>query len=179
MSYTDFEKENTLYAIDFVGESILEPGRYNYNFWTIKTDSIKWYRGYMVPSEEDPEYGDAISNRCEEDAPEGCGVDPKKVNLRIANESIFQLCSFSFRNADYELLNYGNLTSGQTTCYIPINYIDKNNFRIEFAIDGIEKGKGLTEPVWQDLVEDGNYTLYVTVGSLNGEHIVSLFEKDQ
>jgi hypothetical protein len=179
LKYTDFERENTLYAIDFVGEGILEPGRYNYNFWTIITDSIKWNRGYMVPSEDDPDYHEAISHRCEEDAPENCGVDPKQVNLRIVNESIFQLCSFSFLNADREMLSFGNIISGQTTCYIPINYIDKNNFRIEFSIDGIEQGKGLTEPVWRDLVEAGNYTLFVTVGSLNGESIISIFQKDE
>ena len=179
MDYSDFQRTSGLRAIDFVGEAPLEKGHYNYNFWVMKGREKEHFSGYMIESDVDPDYYEAVSNRCDDLEATGCDMEPDMVNLRIVNESIFQLCSFTYLNPERNKLEFGNIDSGESTCYIPIKYIDKNNFRIEFNIAGFEFGQGLEAGVWRDIFEEGNYTLYVTVGSLNGESIYRFYEKDE
>jgi len=180
MSLSDYRKEFVYWAIDFVGEIQLEPGLYNYNLWSIKTKENDYLRGYMVASDEDPDYTDAINFTCDEQVPVNCGKMPDQLNLRIVNESIFQFCGITFENSHGKGTQFGTLESGMTSCYVPLKFVDKNNFRISFKVNDIDlEYTTFDSPVWQDIVEYGAYTLYVTLPSLNGERVVHVFEQDE
>lgn len=165
-------------AIDFVGAQILSPGYYNYNMYIIEADRT-YIDGRIIPVEEDIAFDLEESFSCPSSVPENCSTDSTKVNLRIVNESVFDLCGIIYENDQEQSIEFGNLRRGSTSCYIAVDLIDQFRSKIELQIGEHQLVYDRLAPLSIDgTITAGNYSVYIGIRSLSENGIVVHLAED-
>lgn len=73
-----------------------------------------------------------------QDCPElentNCNTDVNSINIRVKNASAFDMCNMAVDMTSTEEAIYGDLASGETSCYIPFTSAKKYPFRCTFKL---------------------------------------------
>jgi len=117
---------------------------------------------------------------CIEHSLSDCGINQNKVNVKVVNHSIFDFCIASFDNTNNETINYGNLLSGEVSCYVPIDNILETSYQFQSELGSLSlfKDQQLPYPLNDTLKMQGNYSLHVAISSLNEDGLALLLIKD-
>lgn len=179
----DFLLDDTTFnrtALDFTGESLLSPGYYNYNIFMFQDDRII-VGGYYVNNIEDeiPFPINTLDN-CIEHNVTDCGLIENKVNLRIFNHTVFDLCNVKYENNNNDIINFGNLLAGQISCYVGIENIFENYYQLQMELNNLtlERNNLVNNPSSDDLKSNGNYSLHIAISRLNENGLVLSLQKD-
>jgi len=177
-SYTDFSGVIRLGATDFVGETPLSNGRYNFNHTVIRCKERPYAFGRMTLSDGDIDYTTHIGTHCDNEPAENCGANPDSVNLRIVNESIFQFCNFRYTDIEGNEYDFGNIQTGESSCYAPLSSLNKYNFKASFSINDLDFELDQTLPNFTPYtLRSGSFTMSFTLSSLREEDVIYLYEE--
>lgn len=168
-------------SLDFVGEDLLKPGNYNYNIADITNDQVITTHSRLtredleIPIPNDPLEG------CVEHTKTDCGIDESRLNLRVINHSIFDLCNVSYQSYFGDTLNFGNLLAREISCYVPIDSINRFYGISSAGLSelSLKAGRIPAIPSTSGIVSEGNYTLHISVTRLNEEGLRTLVLEDE
>lgn len=105
---------------------------------------------------------------CDDSDRTECNTDPDKVNIRVVNLSSFDFCDIQYQNYVAEKADFGNLVSGDTSCYIPFFKANEHDHKIGFFIGEFHHEIDNIFGNTSDSVEPGFYTLYLSMRRLTG-----------
>lgn len=167
-------------AVDFVGENILENGNYNYNIYMFQDDRIAIGSNTLNKEELEIPFPNNTLNDCAENTLPDCGINQDKVNIRVINHSIFDLCNITYQSNDNNVINFGNLLSGEISCYVSIESIYEDYYHVYGELSNISliKNNLIDNPILDEQIFEGNYTLHIAISKLNENGLSLRLTKD-
>jgi len=115
------EKFIQLQLIDLHGANALDNGCYTYMLYAYEYDDGEILTGGRIYSNEVLRDFDPKNQDCNELDKEDCDSDNNKINIRLKNSTAFDFCNVEIEMTDQGHVVYGNLASGETTCFISFN----------------------------------------------------------
>ena len=150
--------------IDDVGLEVLEDGCYTYLLYAVEYDEgAIWMGGQIYNNNELVDFN-PINNDCVELEKSDCISESNKANVRLKNSTAFDFCNVEMKINNQENAIFGNLASGETTCYISFESLKQYPLHCKFTL--ADEDFIIENPTYHARLEDlsaGFYTYNITI----------------
>lgn len=150
--------------IDILGRYSLEPGYHTYWLYAYKYDEGDFYTWGNIYTNDVLKEFDPINRNCSELEKSDCNQDSDKVNIRLKNATAFDLCNVEVDMNNQDHVVYGNLASGETSCYLSFNLAKKYPLACTFVLGDEEYI--IENPSYYERIEalpPGKYTYNISL----------------
>ncbi|MDA8693286.1 hypothetical protein N9L92_04420 [Saprospiraceae bacterium] len=150
--------------IDGLGLIALDEGCYTYLHYSVEYGEGELFPGGSVYSNSDLADFDPINEDCVELEKSDCNPDSTKANIRLKNATAFDFCNVDMKLNNQENSIFGNLASGETTCYISIESLKQYPLQCNFILGDEEFI--IENPTYHERLEDlsaGFYTYNIYI----------------
>ena len=159
----------------FVVGDQLDPGYYNLIlsvFRTSKNEIMADGSAYEIqlPSFEK----NGSSQNCPDEIEYPCDHRLNTINIKIANDTAFDICDFSIKENEGREVYLGKIPSGKATCHFSFDNIRSSDYECSFTINGkLYQSSYYYTDCQFDEVTPGDYTYAISLFDLQSDHVRS------
>jgi len=150
--------------IDGLGLTALNEGCYTYLHYAVEFGEGELSTGGKVYDNNELVDFDPINNECVELEKSDCNSEANKANIRLKNATAFDFCNVEIKINNQENAIFGNLTSGETTCYISFESLKRYPLECKFNL--ADEEFIIENPTYHERLEDlsaGFYTYNIMI----------------
>ncbi len=150
--------------IDNLGLNALKEGCYTYLHYVVEYGEGEIWTGGKVYNNNELVDFNPINNDCVELEKSDCNSESNKTNVRLKNSTAFDFCNVEMKINTQENAIFGNLASGEITCYISFESLKQYPLQCKFTL--ADEDFIIENPTYHERLEDlsvGFYTYNLTI----------------
>ncbi len=150
--------------IDGIGLVELDEACYTFHFFAVETEEGEFIISGKAYLNSDLNGFDPINQYCVELEKSACNPEPNKANIRIRNSTAFDFCNVDIKINNQENAIFGNLASGESTCYMSFESLKRYPLECKFNLGDEEYV--IESPNYHEGFEDlsaGFYTYHIYI----------------
>jgi len=152
------------HLIDQLGLSKLEPGCHTYLLHAYEYDDGDIYSGGRIYKNDILLNFDPVNQDCVELEKSECNPQSDKANIRLKNATAFDFCNVEVDMNDQDHVLYGNIASGESSCYISLEMAKEYPLLCRFLLG--EEEYIIENPTYHERLDElspGFYTYNISV----------------
>ena len=150
--------------IDRLGVSELESGNYTYLLYATNHGENQIFGGGSVFDDGILSDFNPVSENCIPQEISDCNSQSDKANIRVKNSTAFDFCNVVVDITNQNRVIYGDLPSGETSCYLSFNSARQYPFKCTFLLGDEEYL--IENPTFHERLDDleaGLYTYNISI----------------
>ena len=149
---------------DNLGLKSLKKGCYTYLHYSFEFGEGEFWTNGKVYANNELTDIDPSNNECVEMDISSCNPEPSKANIRLKNSTAFDFCNVEMDINSQENALFGNLASGESTCYIAFESLKRYPLQCRFMLGDEEFI--IENPTFHERLDElsaGFYTYNITI----------------
>jgi len=143
---------------DILGSTELDEGCYTYLLYAVEYDEGNIFIGGRVYDNANLPDLNPISQDCPSIELTDCNTVSDRANIRVKNASAFDMCNIAIDMTVSESVIYGDLASGETSCYLAFSSVRAYPFQATLTLGG--EDYLIENPTFHERLDDLENGLY-------------------